>query len=112
MTKPIGVGTCNTALNMSREERALWGRFACGNGASLNQTLQEAAMRGLEQIDPSLAAEISKIRKARGMVVKIAKVSTVAALSVLMLATGSDRRTMKPARGGRRNEIEFAEVYS
>jgi hypothetical protein len=109
LTRPIGAGTCNTALNMSTEERTLWGRFACENDASMNQTIQEAAMRGLAQINPALAAEIAKIRKQRGMVVKLAKASVGVSLALLMLVAASDRRTVRRV-GLRRNEIEFAGV--
>lgn len=109
LTRPIGAGTRNTALNMSSEELNLWRRFAFNSDASMNQTIQEAALRGLEQINPTLAAEIAKIRQARGMVVKIAKGTTCVALSLLMIVAASDRRTVRRV-GLRRNEIEFAEL--
>jgi hypothetical protein len=109
MTKPLPIGTCNFPLNMSTEERNIWGRFACENDASMNQTIQEAAMRGLAQINPALAAEIAKIRAQRGMVVKLAKASVGVSLALLMLVAASDRRSVRRV-GLRRNEIEFAGV--
>jgi hypothetical protein len=96
-------------LNMSLEERALLGRFACENDASLNQTIQELALKGLQQINPVLAAEIAKVRKARGMVVTLAKATGVVALAAMMIVAGSDRRSVRRV-GLRRNELEVAEA--
>jgi hypothetical protein len=108
LTRPIGSGTCNTALNMTQEERNLWGRFACENDSSFNQTIQEAAMRGLAQINPALAAEIAKIRAQRGMVVKLSKAAVGVSLALLMLAAGSERRSSRMLRVRRDDCVEVA----
>lgn len=104
-TRPIGAGTCNLGLNMTVEERALLGRFACENNASLNQTLQELALRGLQQIEPALAAEIANIRQARGMVVKLGKAATCVALAGLLALFGSEVRRASRSLRVRRDEV-------
>jgi hypothetical protein len=96
MTKPLGAGTVNTALNMSREERQLWGRAAFCSDASLNQFLQECALAKLKEIQPALANEIAKVRQARGMVIRLAKeagkIGVTIVLIGLMIIEGSDLR--------------------
>lgn len=96
----------NTALNMTREERDIWGRIACESETSLNQFLQECAMRGLRDYSPALADEIDRIRKARGMVVRIAKTAVTIVLISLMLVGGTQPRASRSirVRGGRIEE--------
>ena len=96
MTKPIGAGTVNTALNMTREERSLWGRAAFQSDTSLNQFFQECALAKLKEIQPSLAEEIERVRKARGMVIHLARNASLVCLAGIMLFAGTDVR-----RGGR-----------
>lgn len=117
MTKPLPVGTVNSTLNMTREERAMWGRFAFANDASLNQTLQELALRGLEQINPALAAEIARVRQMRGLVIHLAKEAGKAAVALvligLMLTQGSDLRRGSRSlrvRKGREDSLRIEEV--
>lgn len=105
MTNPIPRGTCNLGLNMTREERSLWGRFAYEQEASFNQTIQELALRGLRDVNPALAAEIAKHRKARGLVVNIAKTSFCLALVGALLAQAGQARFARSLRV-RRNEVE------
>jgi hypothetical protein len=107
MTKPLPIGTCNTSLNLTREERAIWGRVSNENQASLNAFLQECAQEGLKKFYPELAAEIEKIRRARGMVVHIAKSAVAVVLVGLMALAGSSARLGSRPKTVRRNEVEF-----
>jgi hypothetical protein len=117
MTKPLPAGTCNTPLNMPREERALWGRAAFRNDTSLNQFFQELALEKLKEVQPALAAEIARLRQARGMVIRLAKEAGRAAIALALigfiLVEGSDIRRGNRSlrvRKGREDAIRFEEV--
>lgn len=110
MTKPLPAGTCNIPLNMTREERGMWGRAAFLNDSSFNQFVQECALSKLREIQPALAAEIAKVRQSRGMVVRLAKAGTTVALAALMLVLGSDVRRCSRTVRVRRNEFGAVEV--
>lgn len=102
MTRQIGPGTENRAINWSLEEGQIWRRLAFEYGVSVNQAVQELAIRGLRNSEPALAAlaeEIERVRKARGMVVKLARNSLCLGFAVLFLICGSDvRRASRPSR--------------
>ena len=92
MTNPIGPETCNLGVNMTRRERSLWGKAAFQSDASLNQFLQECALAKLREIQPSLALEIEKVRKARGMVIHLARTASLVLLAALLALAGSTAR--------------------
>lgn len=110
MTKPLPPGTINFPLNMTRDERNIWGQFAQRNGASMNQTIQQLAAERLREINPALAAEIEKIRRQRGMVVHIAKTAVMLFLGAIVTTSSVPAR--RGATMARRPTLQFRQTIS
>lgn len=111
MTNPLPPGTCNRAWNFSTLERTLWDKVAHKWGESWNQTTQELALDGLSRIDPELAAEIAKVRKQRGIQVRLKVASTLGAIAILFASFAMDIKRVCRRPSGRRNDTEmFAEA--
>ena len=111
MTSPLPLGTRNLSLNMSDNERRLWGEASDRQGISLNQLLQELAAEKLAEVDPKLAAEIAKVRKERGIQITFKAAAAGSAALILFLSSfAMDVQRVLRVRSGRRNEIEVLEV--
>jgi hypothetical protein len=107
-TRPIGAGTLNRTVNLFAEEDALYGRAAFEADVSRGTLIRDLLYEGAKKLNPALAAEIEKVRKAHGIAVRITKAVTVALIAAMSLC-GTHH-----ARRGRRSlrEVTSRPVFA
>lgn len=61
-TNTLTPGTANVTINVSQDERNILGKLAASKRCSVGYLVRSAMLAGLEQLHPSEAAEIKRIR--------------------------------------------------
>jgi hypothetical protein len=91
-TRPLGTGTLNRTVNLFTEEDALYGRAAFEADVSRGTLIRDLLYEGAKKLNPALAAEIEKVRKAHGIAVQVTKAVCVALIAVMTCCGVSQSR--------------------
>lgn len=105
MTKALPHDSGNFPLNLFSGERNVLGKVAFRKGIPMSELIRRLTRLGLAITDPEAAKEMARVRREKTK--RRVKAMACVGLSALMLFAGSERRTMRTARGGRggrRNE--------
>jgi hypothetical protein len=102
MTHSLGKNTVNFSINLTAEERSIWGRFAQHAGRSTGEIFKELALEGLRARAASVAMVVESIRRDHRQQVA----GIVCLLAFLAVLGGGHEFTRHLARRGRRQEME------
>lgn len=115
MPGALSKGMCNFPINMTEDERAVWGRLAFEKDVPLGQLLRQMALDGLKSAAPDKAELIQEIRHSRRMMKSVFMLA-IGLFSIgvslienddLRRAPRSNVRVVRSVRiNGRKSEIE------